>query len=320
MSPKISVLIPAYNVAPWIGKTLESVLLQTYDNLEVIVVDDGSTDETASILEGYAARDARVVVIHQPNGGLVSARETGIDNAHGDYITFVDGDDTIELDMYERLMTNAIKYDADISHCGVSFDFPDGRSQQHYGTGVTLVHDNFEGLKALLTGKLVEPSLCNKLYAAHLVKNSCLDSSVRNNEDLLRNFTLFSRANRSVFEDFCGYHYYQRPGSMSKNREKLLENMEHILRARKLILDNSTEQLRPYAMRLWLSTYVNFLNGNYRSKDPVVQAFCAHCKQILKQERRNIPFLIRRQQIAAYLIMYAPWLHSWVYKIYDSRR
>ena len=99
MEPKISVLVPAYNVAPWIGSTLDSILSQTYQNLEVIVVDDGSTDETAGILERYAARDERVVIVHQPNAGLVAARETGIANATGEYVTFVDGDDTIEPDM-----------------------------------------------------------------------------------------------------------------------------------------------------------------------------------------------------------------------------
>lgn len=320
MSPKISVLVPAYNVAPWIGKTLDSILSQTYENLEVIVVDDGSTDETGAILEGYAVRDARVVVIHQPNGGLVAARETGIANATGDYVTFVDGDDTIEPDMYERLMANALKYDADISHCGVFFDFPDGHSEPHYGTGAVCVHDNFQGLCALLAGEQVEPALWNKLYRRELTANSCLDRSVRNNEDLLRNFTLFSRARRSVFEDFCGYHYYQRPGSMSKNGEKMLENLEHILRARKLILYNSDDRIRPYAMRLWLSTYVNFLNQNYQSKEPQVREFYAHCRQILKQERKNIPFLIRRQQLAAYLLLYAPRLHHIVYHFYESRR
>lgn len=320
MKQKLSVLVPAYNVAPWIGETLDSILSQTYENLEVIVVDDGSTDETGAILDGYAARDTRVIVIHQPNGGLVAARETGIAAATGDYLTFVDGDDTIVPDMYQRLMANMLKYDADISHCGMSFVFPDGREEKHYGTGVVHVHDNYEALKVLLEGELVEPSLCNKIYAAHLVRDSCLDHTVCCNEDLLRNFTLFSRAKRSVFEDFCGYHYVQRASSISHNHAKLLENTNQYLRARRLILDNSSEQLRPYAMRLWLSTYVSFLNQHNRNDDLKVREFCVHCRQILKRERKNIPLLIRRQQIAAYLLMYAPGLHRIVYHFYESRR
>ncbi|MBR5021166.1 MAG: glycosyltransferase [Oscillospiraceae bacterium] len=320
MLPKISVVVPAYNVAPWIGKTVDSILSQCYTNLEVIAVDDGSADETGEILDGFAARDPRVVVIHQPNGGLVRARETGIAHASGDYVTFVDGDDTIEPDMYERLMDNALKYDAEISHCGMSFDFPDGRVELHYGTGQVLVQDGLEGLRELLNGQRVEPSLCTKLFARHLLADSCPDPTVLNNEDLLRNFVLFSRAKRSVFEDFCGYHYYQRPGSMSRDPGKVVQSMQHIMKARKLILDNSPEQLRPDAMRLWLSTYVNFLNQYDRSEEPQIRSFCSRCRDVLKKERRNIRCLVKSQQIAACLLLYAPWAHRIVYHVYESWR
>lgn len=297
---------------------MDSILAQTYPHLEVIVVDDGSTDETSSILDGYAARDHRVTVIHQENSGLVAARETGIRHATGDFVTFVDGDDTLESDMYERLLRNAITYDADISHCGMSFDFPDGHKEAHYGTGEILVQDRTEGLRELLCAQRIEPSLCSKLFARRLMADSCLDRSVLNNEDLLRNFTLFNRANRSVFEDFCGYHYYQRPGSLSKDPSKKIKSMEHIFRARRLILDNCPHEVFPQAMRLWLSSYVNAVNFN--CGDPQVKDFVAHCRRTLRRERKQIRFLIPRQRFAAYLILYAPWLHRVIYKIYDGRR
>lgn len=320
MKPKISVLVPAYNVAPWLPDCLNSILTQTYQNLEIIVVNDGSTDNTESILDRYAQMDGRIVAIHQDNAGLVAARETGIAHATGDYVTFVDGDDTIAPDMYEHLMANALKYKADISHCGMDFVFPDGHIEPHYGTGKILVQDNIEGLRELLIGELVEPSLCTKLYARYLVTNSCLDKSVLNNEDLLRNFTLFSRANRIVFEDFCGYQYFQRPGSMSKDSAKALQNLKHILRARKLIVDNSSEELYPYTMRLWLSTYINAINQKSDDCDEQMEEFCKECRQVLIREKKNIRHLIKRQQIAAWLIIYAPWLHKIIYRIYKRRR
>ena len=320
MKPKISVLVPAYNVAPWLPDCLDSILAQTYQNLEIIVINDGSTDNTRSILERYIQKDGRIVAIHHKNAGLVAARETGIAHATGDYVTFVDGDDTIAPDMYEHLMANALKYKADISHCGMDFVFPDGHIEPHYGTGRLLVQDNIEGLRELLIGELVEPSLCTKLYARHLVTNSCLDKSVLNNEDLLRNFTLFSRANRIVFEDFCGYQYFQRPGSMSKDSSKALQNLKHILRARKLIVDNSSEELYPYAMRLWLSTYINAINQKSDDCDEQMEEFCKECRQVLIREKKNTRHLIKRQQIAAWLIIYAPWLHKIIYRIYKRRR
>ena len=320
MKPKISVLVPAYNVALWLPSCLDSILAQTYQNLEIIVVNDGSTDNTGTILDSYAKKNGRIVAIHQKNAGLVAARETGIAHATGDYVTFVDGDDTIAPDMYEHLMANALKYKADISHCGMDFVFPDGHIEPHYGTGRLLVQDNIEGLRELLIGELVEPSLCTKLYARYLVTNSCLDKSVLNNEDLLRNFTLFSRANRIVFEDFCGYQYFQRPGSMSKDSSKALQNLKHILRARKLIVDNSSEELYPYAMRLWLSTYINAINQKTDDCDEQMEEFCKECRQVLIREKKNIRHLIKRQQIAAWLIIYAPWLHKIIYRIYKRRR
>lgn len=320
MKPKISVLVPAYNVALWLPSCLDSILAQTYQNLEIIVVNDGSTDNTGTILDSYAKKNGRIVAIHQKNAGLVAARETGIAHATGDYVTFVDGDDTIAPDMYEHLMANALKYKADISHCGMDFVFPDGHIEPHYGTGRLLVQDNIEGLRELLIGELVEPSLCTKLYARYLVTNSCLDKSVLNNEDLLRNFTLFSRANRIVFEDFCGYQYFQRPGSMSKDSSKALQNLKHILRARKMIVDNSSEELYPYAMRLWLSTYINAINQKSDDCDEQMEEFCKECRQVLIREKKNIQHLIKRQQIAAWLIIYAPWLHKIIYRIYKRRR
>ena len=320
MKPKISVLVPAYNVALWLPSCLDSILAQTYQNLEIIVVNDGSTDNTGTILDSYAKKNGRIVAIHQKNAGLVAARETGIAHATGDYVTFVDGDDTIAPDMYEHLMANALKYKADISHCGMDFVFPDGHIEPHYGTGRLLVQDNIEGLRELLIGELVEPSLCTKLYARYLVTNSCLDKSVLNNEDLLRNFTMFSRANRIVFEDFCGYQYFQRPGSMSKDSSKALQNLKHILRARKLIVDNSSEELYPYAMRLWLSTYINAINQKSDDCDEQMEEFCKECRQVLIREKKNTRHLIKRQQIAAWLIIYAPWLHKIIYRIYKRRR
>ena len=320
MKPKISVLVPAYNVALWLPSCLDSILAQTYQNLEIIVVNDGSTDNTGTILDSYAKKNGRIVAIHQKNAGLVAARETGIAHATGDYVTFVDGDDTIAPDMYEHLMANALKYKADISYCGMDFVFPDGHIEPHYGTGRLLVQDNIEGLRELLIGELVEPSLCTKLYARYLVTNSCLDKSVLNNEDLLRNFTLFSRANRIVFEDFCGYQYFQRPGSMSKDSSKALQNLKHILRARKLIVDNSSEELYPYAMRLWLSTYINAINQKTDDCDEQMEEFCKECRQVLIREKKNTRHLIKRQQIAAWLIIYAPWLHKIIYRIYKRRR
>lgn len=215
MDEKISVVIPAYNIQNYLENTLNSVLAQTYDNLEIIVVNDGSEDNTGKILDEYAARDSRIKAIHQENGGVTSARLRGVREASGSYIGFVDGDDYIEPQMYTRLMENAGKYDADISHCGYRMVFPGGRMDYYYNSGKLVQQEGHQGCTDLLSGKFVEPGLWNKLYRRKLFQGleNWMDKSIRMNEDLLMNFYLFRKAEKSVFEDICPYHYVLRQGS-----------------------------------------------------------------------------------------------------------
>ncbi len=122
--------------------------------------------------------------------------------AKGDYVGFVDGDDVIESNMYERLLNNAIKYHADISHCGIKYCFYDGRVKMHWETGDIKVFDRDTGIKELLSAEIIEPSLCNKLYKRELLYNSCLDVTIVNYEDLLRNFVLFQRQKKQFMKIF----------------------------------------------------------------------------------------------------------------------
>lgn len=124
---KISVIIAIYNVAPYLRQCLDSIVNQTYRNLEILCVDDGSTDESGAICDEYAARDSRVVVIHQKNGGSAAARNAGLDVCTGDYISIVDGDDWLELTMYGTLMGLYSDPAVDIVVCGYSMDYPDHR-------------------------------------------------------------------------------------------------------------------------------------------------------------------------------------------------
>lgn len=113
----ISVIVPVYNVEKYLHKCINSILNQTYKNLEVILIDDGSTDNSGKICDEYALKDNRIKVIHKENGGLSSARNAGLDICSGDYIGFVDSDDYIAEDMYEYLYVNLIKNNADVAMC-----------------------------------------------------------------------------------------------------------------------------------------------------------------------------------------------------------
>ena len=215
MDELISVIVPVFNIEDYLENCIRSILRQTYTNLEIIAVDDGSTDASLSVLKKLEAEESRLHVLHQDIGGGSSARLAGLSQAKGTWIGFVDGDDEIEPDMFERLLKNALQYHTDISHCGYQMVFP-SRVDYYYNTGKLLVQNRRDALIGLLDGSF-EPGLCNKLVHRSLIvrflNSDRFDGSIRINEDLLMNYYLFRSADRSVFEDFCPYHYQLRKGS-----------------------------------------------------------------------------------------------------------
>lgn len=209
---KISIIVPIFNIEKYLSRCLDSILEQTYKNLEVILVDDGSVDNSGMIADKYARKDQRIKVIHQVNQGVSVARNTGIDLATGDYIGFVDGDDYIEPDMYEILMRIIEEQQVDIAHCGYQMVYP-SKTEFYYNTKEKIKMNREEGVLELLRGRKVEPGLWNKLYNAKLFEQVRLPAGVAETEDLLCNFELFSFAKNSYFYDIAKYHYMLRNGS-----------------------------------------------------------------------------------------------------------
>lgn len=318
MQPKITIIVSAYNVEQYIDKCINSILKQTFSCLEIIAIDDGSSDATGDILDELAKKDGRLIVVHQANAGLVMVREKGIAMATGDFVGFVDGDDAVDSDMYERLLSNLLEADADISHCGLRVYWDDSTTELHYGTGKKMVQSSSDALRDLLQGEIFDSSLCNKLYRRELLSDSCLDLSIQSNEDLLRNFVLFSRAEKIVYEDFCGYQYWSRKNSMS-NDAHVVRRALQIIRARKCIADHAAAEVHSYAIQAWLSAVVNAVNILTFVPGAEAEAACRECRAMLRANRSEIKLLIRRQQLAAWLIILSLRVHRSVYRIYRNR-
>lgn len=312
---KITVIVPAYNVEEWFPRCIESILNQTHRALEIIVINDGSTDGTAQLINEYAKMDDRIVAVHQENAGLIEVRERGIEMATGKYIGFVDGDDEIEPDMYERLLENALQYDAEISQCGILYCFYDGRTKKMHGTEKVSVFNSVEGYRELMQGICMEPSLCNKLYKSELLQDSCPDKSIVNNEDLLRNSVLFSRARKSVLEDFCGYHYWRRSESMSNNA-RAVQNSSNIIRARKLIMDLANAEVWPYAFSCYVSALVSSYNSLIGIGSDEAAQLRRHCKSELSKRKSHFSHLSRGMRYRSYGILYFSLLYNLFYLIH----
>ncbi len=314
---KISVIVPAYNIAPWLPRCLDSILDQTYENLEVIVVNDGSRDNTREVLDYYAAAHPKVKVIHKENGGVTSARLRGLAEACGDWIGFIDGDDVIEPHMYAHLLENAKKYQADISHCGHQVLFPEGQITYVHNTGELRHQDQETGLKDLLDGGLVESGLCTKLYKRSLFTGlrEWMDSSIRNNEDLLMNYFLFEQAEKSVFEDICPYHYILRQGSASF-RQFHEHSLFDPIRVRQIILERCSPEMKRDA-RVALLRNCLFAYGQLAlNLDKQYDGFRHRVRKLLQEQKEFFPLLSRRNHILANMVCTAPWMFHIAYKLY----
>ena len=313
MPPLISVIIPIYNTEQYLHACLESVCAQTLQDIEIICVDDGSTDGSPAILKQFAERDSRIRLISQKNAGRVSARNRGIQAAAGQWIGFVDSDDTVLPDMYERLLKNGEDRQADISHCGMMFCYPDGHKVPHYGSGICKLQDHDAGLVDLLDGGQIEPSMCCKLYRRELFRDFRIENKIERNEDLFCNFVLFGKASSSLYEDFCGYNYLQR-----HRVQQTPEALREILSIRHDLIGMSSPSIRNAAYHLWLSTLVNTLNQLSVSKDELAPNFYEECREQLKKEADQLSLLSSKQKFSAKLHLRFPFLVRMIYRIFGK--
>lgn len=170
MNELISVIVPAYNVEEYIEKSIQSVVNQTYRNIEIIIVDDGSTDNTGILCDELCNRYNNIRVIHQSNRGLSVARNIGFDNSHGDWIAFLDSDDWVEPEMYETLLTIAKRNNTKISSC-LSRNIIDGKSDQVVGIGDERLLTHNDIISGLLSGNIMRFEVWNKLWQRELIKD-----------------------------------------------------------------------------------------------------------------------------------------------------
>ena len=206
MKELISVIVPVYNCEKYIEICIRSVLQQTYTNLELILVDDGSTDGSGKVCDQYADRDTRVKVIHKENGGVSSARNWGIENAVGDWYSFVDADDFIDKDMYSILMMLQEKTKAEIVQCGYR-RIENGQEAYSADSGQEYVLETEEALKYLIEGSLFGNALWTKLFSKKVIEGLWFDENLKINEDVLFNFNAFVRSEKIVYIDKAKYNY-----------------------------------------------------------------------------------------------------------------
>ena len=314
----ISVIVPAYNIAPWISRSLDSLLAQTHKDLEIIVVDDGSADNIREVLAAYCEKYPNIRAIHKENGGVTSARLRGVAEASGDWIGFMDGDDYVEPQMYARLLENALAAGADISHCGHRILFSDGRIEYVHKSEKVRVQDQRTGLWELLDNRKVSLSLCTKLYRRDLFRGieAWTDKSIKYNEDLLMNYYLFGRAEKSVFEGVCPYHYILRQDSASC--KGISENyIFDPIRVRQLLLERCGPEMRQDVQQALIRNLLfNYAQLDVHKDRKNYGHFRQRVRKLLQEQQEHFHLLSLRNKVLANMICKAPWMFRIAYGAY----
>lgn len=225
MQRQISVIIPVYNVEQYLEKSLNSVINQTYRNLEIICVDDGSTDKSGTIIDEYASKDSRIKVIHKENKGVASARNCALEIATGEYITFLDPDDWVEPEMYKVMIEKMEKYKAKVSVCGIYKNWPDKEIEMKNEVDIPedsiISRDNF--LKYCFK-RYEYMGFCgylwNKIFTREILIDPCshekmiFDESFQVASDLMFFAPIAVNVESSVYINKPLYHYFQRTDSL----------------------------------------------------------------------------------------------------------
>ena len=318
---KISVIIPIYNAEPFLCACLDSILTQTYSELDIILINDGSIDGSGAICDRYAAIDERIRVVHQKNGGVSRARNRGLELAVGELVSFVDADDTLEPDMYELLVKLMEKHQTDISHCGYKrFDKQGEFVREVNGTHRIMVQSGEEAIICMLRGEYFSNGLWNKLFRGAVVQGLRFREDLKNNEDVLFNVQAFSRAKKAVFLDEGKYHYFDHPTSACnqlKARKQCRDAIEASVAMRSLVSSpeaKSTVDLRIYEAR------VNQYRILVRKPDSAEPGEMSREKRLLRQSWRMVSERTLRRRINYLLLTCVPGAYRLIYRVYDSVR
>lgn len=238
MNPLISVIVPIYNVEKYLARCVDSIVNQTYKNLEIILVDDGSPDRCPQMCDDYAKKDSRIKVVHKKNGGLSDARNAGMAVATGEYISFIDSDDYVSDDFFECLLDVMNKENSDIAECSVVKFYEDNRFDEFSDDLSVKTYDTQDAMSALIAENPFHQHVWNKLYKTELVKD--IPYAVgKLNEDEFWTYRVFGRANKVARINKTMYYYFQRSSSImgvgynirrldalegKANRQKYIEN------------------------------------------------------------------------------------------------
>lgn len=230
----LSIIVPCYNVSDYLERCVNSLIQQNYKNIEILLIDDGSTDNTSVICDKLAVKDNRIRVIHQKNMGISATREKGIKNSKHQFVTFVDSDDWIHPDMYVHLMKAMIKENVDIAQCGFCKVSPDGKIEHRYQdfyNNKYEIYSHDEGVIKIIEDKEWGSYMWNKIYRKDVFKNITFPIGRGLGEDISIMHEIFNNAKSSIYfkDEYYYYYYYSNSICHNNNIESIAKrSIDHV--------------------------------------------------------------------------------------------
>ena len=288
MGEKISVIVPVYNVEQYLERCVDSIINQTYTNLEIILVNDGSTDNSGKLCDELAKKDERIRVIHKENGGLSDARNRGIDESESDLVGFIDSDDYIDSDMYEVLLKNLNNTDADLSMCSL-YDVYNNTPEAQVTNKETWKLSSEQAIKMVMEAKILSVTAVNKLYRKSLFTDLKFEVG-KIAEDAFIMIKLLDKCEKIVATNEKKYYYVHRENSITTQKfsTKFLNVIEAYEQNKEIILEKYPELKEVAQMRMnWAYFYVLdrlLLDKDYNDKkleNKLISYLKDHSKSIL---------------------------------------
>lgn len=320
MKDLVSIIVPVYNASKYINRCLESLVKQTYKNLEIVLVNDGSTDNSLKICQKWSTKDNRIIVIDKFNGGVSSARNIGLDKCNGDYICFVDIDDYVSDNMIYNMYTNINTEQADISE--IDFILTDEKNyKKKKKTFFYEIFENEESIKEMFSGNKVENIVCSKMFSRKIIGNIRFNENIKIGEDLLFNYEIMCQKHRIVVDTRDAMYYYVMTENSRMNK-KFSDTSFDFIKIFEKINKSIMAELKPYCEAKYIREMMKCVKKMEENK--LIGEYLEKKKTFIKIIRnypisKSLKYLSNKHIITLYLMKLSPKMYVKIYNRYQKQ-
>lgn len=313
----ISVVVPVYNVEKYLSECVESLINQQYFNIEILLVDDGSTDKSRTIVDDLAKKDKRIKVFHKKNGGLSDARNYGIEKSSGKYICFVDSDDYVTNDYISSMYQNIKNFNTKIAACGICHLYDNGTINEINYQNISKLYEKNDAQIFLNIIGFYNISSCNKLFNIRLFDDIKFPVG-KKSEDWYIMYKLVEKAGAIYYNSDSKYIYRQREGSITKSSNANLDAVNAAHEVSTYFLNN--KDVYPYAIQSEVFAILGVYNFELikQSNKKILKSYYKQIKLIY--DKASLDYLPLSRKVQIKLFIHFTFFYKFAFKLYNKRR